>query len=173
MEPKYKIPPLLVGNQLATDLSVKANLFNGYFSQKCTAVDKDSSILPNITFATEQKLSTSEFCTDDIVKIVKSLDPSKALPEGLTKNAKLITDDASLFSDVHDSTPSLVSLNNDLLRFLSMLLPMEHNIQLRCLKTGPKGCVLSKSNHLVTMQLFTFTMIQYLGKFPKASWSVS
>ena len=147
MEPKYKIPPLLVGNQLATDLSVKANLFNGYFSQKCTAVDKDSSILPNITFATAQKLSTSEFCTDDIVKIVKSLDPSKALPEGLTKNAKLITDDASLFSVVHDSTPSSVSLNNDLLRFLSMLLPMEHNIQLRCLKTDPKGCFSSKSNH--------------------------
>ena len=72
------IPPLLVGNQLVTDFLVKANLFNDYFSQQCTTVDNDSSIPPNITFATEQKLSTLEFCTDDIVKITKSLDPNKA-----------------------------------------------------------------------------------------------
>ena len=32
---------------------------------------------PNIRFATEQKLSTFEFCTDDIVKIIKLLDPNK------------------------------------------------------------------------------------------------
>ena len=72
------IPPLLVGNQLVTDFLVKANLFNDYFSQQCMTVDNDSSIPPNITFATEQKLSTVEFCTDDIVKIIKSLDPNKA-----------------------------------------------------------------------------------------------
>ena len=72
------IPPLLVGNQLVTDFLVKANLFNDYFSQQCTTVDNDSSIPPNTTFATEQKLSTLEFCTDDIVKIIKSLDPNKA-----------------------------------------------------------------------------------------------
>ena len=41
-------------------------------------VDNDSSIPPNITFATEQKLSILEFCTDDIIKIIKSLDPNKA-----------------------------------------------------------------------------------------------
>ena len=69
---------MLVGNQLVTDFLVKANLFNNYFSQQCTTIDKDSSIPPNITFATEQKLSTLEFCTDDIVKIIKSLDPNKA-----------------------------------------------------------------------------------------------
>ena len=57
---------------------VKANLFNDYFSQQCTTVDNDSSIPPNITFATEQKLSTLEICADDIVKIIKSLDPNKA-----------------------------------------------------------------------------------------------
>ena len=72
------IPPLLVGNQLVTDFLVKANLFKDYFSQQYTTVDNDSSIPPNITFATEQKLSTLEFCTYDIVKIIKSLDPNKA-----------------------------------------------------------------------------------------------
>ena len=72
------IPPLLVGNQLVTEFLVKANLFNDYFSQQCTTVDNDSFIPPNITFATEQKLSTLEFYTDDIVKIIKTLDPNKA-----------------------------------------------------------------------------------------------
>ena len=38
------------------------------------------------------------------------------LPEGLTTNAKLFADDTSLFSVVHDSTSSSVSLNNDLLK---------------------------------------------------------
>ena len=57
---------------------VKANLFNDFFSRPCTTVNNDSSIPPNITFATEQKLSTFEFCTDGIVRIIKSLDPNKA-----------------------------------------------------------------------------------------------
>ena len=41
-------------------------------------VDNERSIPLNITFATEQKLSTLEFSTYDIVKIIKSLDPNKA-----------------------------------------------------------------------------------------------
>ena len=47
------IPPLVVRNQLVTDFLVKANLFNNYFMQKCTA--SASSIFPNITFAFKQK----------------------------------------------------------------------------------------------------------------------
>ena len=48
--------PFLVANQLVTDFLVKANLFNDYFSQQCTTVVNDSSIPPNITYETEQKL---------------------------------------------------------------------------------------------------------------------
>ena len=47
-------------------------------TQQCTTAENDSSIPPNITFATEQKVSTLEFCTDDIAKIIKLLDPSNA-----------------------------------------------------------------------------------------------
>ena len=50
------IPPLLVGNQFVTDFLVKWNLFSDYFSQQCATEDKGSSILPNITFETVQKL---------------------------------------------------------------------------------------------------------------------
>ena len=38
------------------------------------------------------------------------------LPEGLTTNAKLFADETSLFSVAHDSTASLPSRNNDLLK---------------------------------------------------------
>ena len=39
--------------------------------------NNDSSILPNIMFGTEEKLYSFEFCTDDIVKVIKSLGPNK------------------------------------------------------------------------------------------------
>ena len=52
------IPPLLVGNELVTDFLVKASLFNNYFSQQCTTVHNNSSVPPNIMYATEQNLST-------------------------------------------------------------------------------------------------------------------
>ena len=65
---------MLVGNQFATDFSAKANLFNNYFSQQCTARDTDSSVkVWNL-----QKLSTFEFYADGIIKIIKSLNPNKA-----------------------------------------------------------------------------------------------
>ena len=41
-------------------------------------VDNGNSILQNRTFATEQKLSTFELCTDDIIRIIKLLDSNKA-----------------------------------------------------------------------------------------------
>ena len=36
------------------------------------------------------------------------------LPEGLTSNAKLFADDTSIFSVVHDSSSSPLSINEDL-----------------------------------------------------------
>ena len=69
---------MLVGNQLVTEFLVKSNLFNDYFSQQCTTLGNGSSIPPNITFATEQKLYTFELCIDDFIKIIKSLYRNKA-----------------------------------------------------------------------------------------------
>ena len=55
-------------------LLIKENLFYDYFSKQCTTRDKDSSVSQNITFETEQKQSTFEICSHDIIKILKSLD---------------------------------------------------------------------------------------------------
>ena len=67
------MPPLVVGNQLATDFLVKANFFNDYFSKQCATIGNNSSIPANIAFETEERLSTFEICSDDILKIKSSL----------------------------------------------------------------------------------------------------
>ena len=72
------IPPLLVENQLGTDFLVKSNLVNNYFTQQCMTIDSDSSIPPNIAFGTLQELSIFEVCTDDMIMVIKLLDPNKA-----------------------------------------------------------------------------------------------
>ena len=48
------IPPLLVGNQLVTEFSVKVNLFNDYFSQQYSKIDSNDSISASITVKTQE-----------------------------------------------------------------------------------------------------------------------
>ena len=72
------IPLLLTGNQLVPNFLVKANLFNDYFSKQCMIIDNNRSITAKITFENKERLSTFEICSDDIIKLVRSLDPNKA-----------------------------------------------------------------------------------------------
>ena len=72
------IPPLLVDNKLVTDFSDKVSLFNNFFAKQCTPVSTDSTVPVNINFETRERLSFLEFCVDDIVKIIRSLDQNKA-----------------------------------------------------------------------------------------------
>ena len=70
------IPPLLVHNKLVIDFLDKANLFNNFFAKQCTPISNNSTVLVNINFETRERLSSLEFCVDDIVKIIRSLDQS-------------------------------------------------------------------------------------------------
>ena len=72
------IPPLLVDDKLLTDFLDKANLFNNFFAKQCTPISNDSTVPENINFETRERLSSLEFCVDDIVKIIRSLDQNKA-----------------------------------------------------------------------------------------------
>ena len=72
------IPPLLVDNKLVTDFLDKANLFNNFFAKQCTPISNDSTVPLNINLETRERLSSLEFCVDDIVKIIRSLDQNKA-----------------------------------------------------------------------------------------------
>ena len=73
-----KIPPLLVNNKLVTDFLDKANLFNNFFAKQCTPISNDSTVRVNKNFETRERLSSLEFCVDDIVTIIRSLDQNKA-----------------------------------------------------------------------------------------------
>ena len=57
---------------------VKTSLVNDYFSKQCTVIHNNSSIPANISFKTEERLPTFEIFSDDIGKIIESLDPNKA-----------------------------------------------------------------------------------------------
>ena len=72
------IPPVLVDNKLVTDFLDIANQFNNFFAKQCTPISNDSTGPVNINFETREILSYLEFCVDDIVKIIRSLDLNKA-----------------------------------------------------------------------------------------------
>ena len=72
------MPPQLVDNKLVTDFLDKANLFNNFFAKQCTPISNGSTIPVCINFETRERRSSLEFCADDIVKIIRSLDQNKA-----------------------------------------------------------------------------------------------
>ena len=72
-----EIPPLLVDNKFVTDFLDKANLFNNFFANQCTPISNDSTVPLSTNFNTRERLSSLEFCVDD-VNIVRSLDQNKA-----------------------------------------------------------------------------------------------
>ena len=71
------IPPLLVTNKLVTNFLDKANLFNNFFAKQCTPISNDNTIPAITNFETSERLSSLEFCADDIVKIIRSLGQNK------------------------------------------------------------------------------------------------
>ena len=72
------IPPLSVNGKIITDFNEKANLFNKYFSSQCNPLPNDSKLPENQTYITETKLSSFNIEDEDIYKIIKALDISKA-----------------------------------------------------------------------------------------------
>ena len=64
------IPPLVVDNKLVTGFLDKANPFNNFFAKQCTPISNDSTVPVSINFVTMERLSSLEFCVDDIAKII-------------------------------------------------------------------------------------------------------
>ena len=71
------IPPLLVNGVLETDFQRKANIFNDFFSAQCSIID-NSSILPEFSFLTNNRISDVVFSHEDISKIINDLNPNKS-----------------------------------------------------------------------------------------------
>ena len=51
---------------------------NDFFAKQCTPITNDSTVPVSINSETRERLSSLEFCVNDIVKVIRSLDQNKA-----------------------------------------------------------------------------------------------
>ena len=61
------IPPLLINNEFTSNLKTKANHFNRFYNQQCTAIFTDSSIHSSVNLATIN-CSFNHFATGNLFK---------------------------------------------------------------------------------------------------------
>ena len=71
------IPPLLVDGKLVSDFCKKANIFNKLFASICTPID-NTSCLPSFSYRTGSRIKSFHVTENDILAIMKTLDPNKA-----------------------------------------------------------------------------------------------
>ena len=71
------IPPLLVDGKLVSDFCRKANIFNNFFTSICTPTD-NASFLPSFSYRTGSRVKSFHVNENDILAIIKTLDPNKA-----------------------------------------------------------------------------------------------
>ena len=77
------VPPLFHQNRCITKCKEKAELFNNLFANQCYLIN-NSSVLPSLLFKrAENVISSIDFGSDDIVKIIHNLDPNKAHGHGM------------------------------------------------------------------------------------------
>ena len=72
------IPPLIHNNQFVVDFKEKSELFNSFFAKQCTHIETGSSLPTQLLRRTNESLNTINFTEDDILNVIRKLDPSKA-----------------------------------------------------------------------------------------------
>ena len=72
------IPPLLHSGKFIMDFKEKAELFNDFFKMQCSLVSNNSELPSVLTKKTCKLISSVEFSTNDILKIIRTLTPNKA-----------------------------------------------------------------------------------------------
>ena len=91
------IPLLLHNDKFVTDFKEKANTFNNLFADQCSIVRNNSQIPATLTKKTCKSLSTINFSTDDIIKIIRNRDPNKAHGHGMISIWMMKICDTSIF----------------------------------------------------------------------------
>ena len=66
------IPPLLHQDKFFTDFKEKANIFNSFFANQCYIASNNSDFPVTRTRKTHESLSTIDFSTDDIQKLLET-----------------------------------------------------------------------------------------------------
>ena len=72
-----KIPPLFINNQLILDCKEKDKYFNDFFSQQYKPI-VNNSVLPNLTFLTDQKIENISIENCDIISLIRNINPNEA-----------------------------------------------------------------------------------------------
>ena len=89
-----KIPPILINNQFILNCSEKAKHFNNFFSEQCKLII-NSSVLPNPTLLTDRKIDHITIDNDEIISLIRNLDPNKATgSDGISGQLLLLCDDS-------------------------------------------------------------------------------
>ena len=72
------IPPLLHDDKLITSFKEKADIFNNFLVKQWSLINTNSNLPSVLSKETHKLLSTIHFTSDEILKIIKNLDPNKA-----------------------------------------------------------------------------------------------
>ena len=72
-----KVPPLLVNNMFILNCRGKARYFNEFFSQQCKPII-NTSVLPSLSFITDKKINHISIQSDELIQLVRNLNPNKA-----------------------------------------------------------------------------------------------
>ena len=115
-----KIPPLLANNVFILNCRDKAKLFNDFFTDQCRLITS-SCRLPTFNFLTDKRIDKILIRRDEIVSLVRHLNPNKASgSDGISAQMLLLCDDSIgmrlkiIFEDILSTTlyPDLWKLAN-------------------------------------------------------------
>ena len=90
-----KIPHLLVNNLFILNCKEKAKYFNDFFSQQCKPI-VNSSVLPALYFFTEKRIDHITVKNDEIISLIRTINPGKATGSGGISGQMLLLCDDSL-----------------------------------------------------------------------------
>ena len=90
-----KIPPLLVNNFcLSLNCRENARYFNDFVSQQCLLVI-NNSVLLTITFVTDKRINYVTIENDEIISLIRKINPNKATgPDGISGQMLLFCDES-------------------------------------------------------------------------------
>ena len=77
------------------DCREKAKLLNDFFSQQCKPII-NNSVLPNFTFLTNKRIDQITIRNDEIIALIRNINPNKATGSGGISGQMLLICDASV-----------------------------------------------------------------------------
>ena len=92
-----KIPPILHHGMFILGCIDKAKLFNEHFSNQCK-LNVNNSTLPDFEFITNKRIETVKVTDQDILLLIRSLNPTKASgSDGISGHMLILCDDSVVF----------------------------------------------------------------------------